>query len=69
MLTTSYPRYEGDYAGRFVADAVERLRARGVEIDVLAPGAATGTTGSRTAAACRTTSGGGPGRRRRCSPR
>jgi glycosyltransferase involved in cell wall biosynthesis len=39
VLTTSYPRYEGDYAGRFVADAVERLQARGVEIDVLAPGA------------------------------
>jgi glycosyltransferase involved in cell wall biosynthesis len=30
-LTTSYPRWEGDAAGRFVADAVERLRA---EIDV-----------------------------------
>lgn len=38
VLTTSYPRHAGDHAGRFVADAVERLRARGVEIDVLAPG-------------------------------
>ena len=27
VLTTSYPRWEGDAAGRFVADAVERLRA------------------------------------------
>lgn len=38
VLTTSYPRDERDHAGRFVADAIERLRARGVEIDVLAPG-------------------------------
>jgi glycosyltransferase involved in cell wall biosynthesis len=38
VLTTSYPRDEHDHAGRFVADAVERLRARGVVIDVLAPG-------------------------------
>jgi glycosyltransferase involved in cell wall biosynthesis len=38
VLTTSYPRDEGDYAGRFVADAVERLRERGVEVKVLAPG-------------------------------
>ena len=30
VLTTSYPRYEGDPAGNFVADAVEQLRARGV---------------------------------------
>jgi glycosyltransferase involved in cell wall biosynthesis len=34
VLTTSYPRWEGDPAGRFVADAVERLRAR-VEVDVV----------------------------------
>ncbi len=39
VLTTSYPRFEGDAAGRFVADAVERLRARGVEIDVVSPAA------------------------------
>jgi glycosyltransferase involved in cell wall biosynthesis len=31
VLTTSYPRWDGDPAGRFVADAVERLRA---EVDV-----------------------------------
>jgi glycosyltransferase involved in cell wall biosynthesis len=38
-VTTSYPRHEDDWAGRFVADAVERLRGAGVEVDVVAPGA------------------------------
>lgn len=38
VLTTSYPRSLDDYAGRFVADQVERLRARGLELDVVAPG-------------------------------
>jgi glycosyltransferase involved in cell wall biosynthesis len=38
FVTTSYPRDEGDYAGRFVADLAERLRGRGVEVDVVAPG-------------------------------
>jgi glycosyltransferase involved in cell wall biosynthesis len=37
VLTTSYPRYEGDAAGTFVADGVERLRQRGVEVDVVSP--------------------------------
>ena len=37
VLTTSYPREEGDAAGNFVADAVERVRARGVEVDVVSP--------------------------------
>ena len=37
VLTTSYPRCEGDAAGRFIADAVEQLRARGLEVDVVAP--------------------------------
>ena len=37
MLTTSYPRFEGDAAGRFVADAVERLRTHGVDVDVVSP--------------------------------
>ncbi len=37
VLTTSYPRYEGDAAGTFVADAVERLRGRGVEVEVVSP--------------------------------
>ena len=39
VLTTSWPLTEREFAGRFVADAVERLRERGVEVDVLAPGA------------------------------
>jgi glycosyltransferase involved in cell wall biosynthesis len=34
VLTTSYPRWDGDPAGLFVADAVERLREH-VEIDVV----------------------------------
>jgi colanic acid/amylovoran biosynthesis glycosyltransferase len=37
VLTTSYPRSPGDVAGIFVADAVERLRAAGVEVDVVSP--------------------------------
>jgi glycosyltransferase involved in cell wall biosynthesis len=37
VLTTSYPRFDGDAAGRFVADAVERLRAAGVEVRVVSP--------------------------------
>jgi glycosyltransferase involved in cell wall biosynthesis len=37
VLTTSYPRDAGDAAGRFVADAVERLRERGLEVAVVAP--------------------------------
>jgi len=37
VLTTSYPRYDGDPAGSFVADAVEQLRARGLEVAVVSP--------------------------------
>src|SRR5205085_7949358 len=37
VLTTSYPRFAGDAAGRFVADAVELVRARGVEVEVVSP--------------------------------
>ena len=37
MLTTSYPRYEGDPAGNFVADAVGKLRERGLEVEVVSP--------------------------------
>lgn len=37
VLTTSYPRYPGDAAGRFVADAVERVRRRGIDIEVVGP--------------------------------
>jgi glycosyltransferase involved in cell wall biosynthesis len=37
VLTTSYPRSPADAAGRFVADAVERVRARGVAVEVVGP--------------------------------
>jgi len=37
VLTTSYPRFAGDAAGRFVADAVERIRVRGVDVEVVSP--------------------------------
>ena len=37
VLTTSYPRSETDVAGRFVAEAVEELRAAGVVVDVVSP--------------------------------
>lgn len=38
VLTTSYPRHPEDAAGRFVADAVEHVRARGVAVEVVGPG-------------------------------
>ncbi|HET7573253.1 MAG TPA: glycosyltransferase family 4 protein [Gaiellaceae bacterium] len=38
VVTTSWPRTESEFAGRFVADAVERLRERGIEVEVVAPG-------------------------------
>lgn len=37
VLTTSYPRGREDPAGRFVADAVEHVRGRGVDVDVVSP--------------------------------
>ena len=37
VLTTSYPRAPGDVAGRFIAEAVERLRARGIDVEVVSP--------------------------------
>ena len=37
VLTTSYPRPQDDVAGRFIADAVERLRASGVDVEVVSP--------------------------------
>jgi glycosyltransferase involved in cell wall biosynthesis len=37
VLTTSYPRWPGDPAGSFVADAVERVREGGVEVEVVSP--------------------------------
>jgi glycosyltransferase involved in cell wall biosynthesis len=38
LLTTSYPRHRGDYAGCFVADRVESLLAAGHAVDVIAAG-------------------------------
>jgi glycogen(starch) synthase len=37
MLTTSYPRTAEDVVGRFVADAVARLRDRGIRVEVVSP--------------------------------
>jgi glycosyltransferase involved in cell wall biosynthesis len=37
VLTTSYPRDPDDVAGRFVADAVEGVRALGVDVEVVSP--------------------------------
>jgi glycosyltransferase involved in cell wall biosynthesis len=37
VLTTSYPRDQEDPSGRFVADAVEAARSRGVEVEVVSP--------------------------------
>lgn len=49
VFTTSYPRDTGDPAGRFVLDAVERLRAWHVDVDVVRPGVYRdfGLTGTR----------------------
>jgi hypothetical protein len=37
VLTTSYPRSAEDVAGRFVADAVARVEAAGVDVEVVSP--------------------------------
>jgi glycosyltransferase involved in cell wall biosynthesis len=37
VFTTSFPRDERDASGRFVADAVARLRAGGVTVEVVSP--------------------------------
>ncbi|HZS24404.1 MAG TPA: glycosyltransferase family 4 protein [Gaiellaceae bacterium] len=37
VLTTSYPRSPEDASGRFVADAVEHVRALGVDVEVVSP--------------------------------
>ena len=37
VLTTSYPRSPADVSGRFIADAVERLQARGIDVEVVSP--------------------------------
>ncbi len=40
-LTSSYPRFEGDYHGRFIRDLCYVLQEKGVDISVLAPRART----------------------------
>ena len=52
VLTTSYPRYPGDAAGRFVADAVEHVRSRGRRRRGDRAASSFGTTGSRTGTVC-----------------
>jgi glycosyltransferase involved in cell wall biosynthesis len=37
VLTTSYPRFEGDVAGTFVADGVAALRTAGIDVTVVSP--------------------------------
>jgi len=37
VLTSSYPRTSGDTVGRFVADAVDHVRQRGIEVEVVSP--------------------------------
>jgi len=37
LLTTSYPRYEGDYRGVFVKHLVEALQKSGVDVEVIEP--------------------------------
>lgn len=37
VLTTSYPREPADPAGRFVADAVDAARSRGLDVEVVSP--------------------------------
>ena len=37
VLTTSYPRDASDAAGAFMRDAVDDLRARGVDVEVVSP--------------------------------
>ncbi len=37
VVTSSYPRHDQDFAGRFVADAVAELRSRGIEVEVVHP--------------------------------
>src|SRR6185312_15981046 len=39
VLTSSYPRHAGDVAGVFVQQTVERVRAAGVDVQVVSPSA------------------------------
>lgn len=48
VVTTSYPEYEGDAQGHFVASEVRRLTEAGSDVTVLAPGAARRALGRET---------------------
>lgn len=39
LFTTYYPRHDRDHAGLFVSDLVERVRAQGIDVQIVAPGA------------------------------
>jgi hypothetical protein len=45
LLTTSFPRHAGDYAGSFVGDRVQRLLDDGHAVEVLAAGDGPGVVG------------------------
>jgi glycosyltransferase involved in cell wall biosynthesis len=47
VVTTSYPRHPGDFAGNFVGEHVAALRALGHHVDVVAAGAGPGRIPSR----------------------
>jgi glycosyltransferase involved in cell wall biosynthesis len=38
VFTTSYPRDDDDFSGRFVRGSVEHLRERGIDVEVVGPG-------------------------------
>ncbi|MGB2951814.1 MAG: glycosyltransferase family 4 protein [Gaiellaceae bacterium] len=38
VFTTSYPKFDGDFSGGFVAGTVAHLRERGLHVEVVAPG-------------------------------
>lgn len=44
MATTSYPRWDGDFAGHFVASLAEEIASRGNTVTVVAPHAADAAT-------------------------
>jgi len=58
LVTTSYPRFDGDPAGCFVAEHARYLEAQGHTVDVIAAG--TGGIGTRIPGGALFYSGGGP---------
>ncbi|MBN2525516.1 MAG: glycosyltransferase family 4 protein [Deltaproteobacteria bacterium] len=55
FVTTSFPRYAGDFSGNFVFHMAEALAKQGFQIDVIVPAAAPSTTpkGARLVDNCR----------------